>query len=186
MLVGVGHGLGAVTCVDLGEQVVDVALDGAFADYELCGDLRVRQAVAMRESTSASRGVSPSGSRGAGGRPCSCDCVGTALAMASTRWCCTAGSITASSSRTRRRAWRISFPAGVLGEIPPRAGPERLYHRLVVCVGGEDHDLRPGLKFPQARPSRTTRWSSAITTLIGRVMRARPARRGSRPRWSRW
>lgn len=43
-LIGEGNCLGAVACLDLGEQVVDVALDGAFADDELFGDLVVRHA----------------------------------------------------------------------------------------------------------------------------------------------
>jgi len=34
------HGGGAVTQVDLGEDVVDVRLDGALADDEARGDLR--------------------------------------------------------------------------------------------------------------------------------------------------
>ncbi len=44
MLVGEGDRLGAVARVNLGQQVIDVALDGAFADDELCGDLAVRLA----------------------------------------------------------------------------------------------------------------------------------------------
>jgi hypothetical protein len=43
-LIGEGNRLGAVACVNLGEQVVDVALDGAFADDEVFGDLAVRHA----------------------------------------------------------------------------------------------------------------------------------------------
>jgi hypothetical protein len=43
-LVGEGDRLGAVACVNLGEQVVDVAFDGAFADGEVFGDLAVRHA----------------------------------------------------------------------------------------------------------------------------------------------
>ena len=38
VLVGEGDRLGAVACVNLGEQVVDVAFDGAFADDELFRD----------------------------------------------------------------------------------------------------------------------------------------------------
>jgi hypothetical protein len=44
VLVGECDRLGAVACVNLGEQVVDVAFDGAFADDELFGDLAVRHA----------------------------------------------------------------------------------------------------------------------------------------------
>jgi hypothetical protein len=44
VLVGEGDRLGAVACVNLGEQVVDVAFDGAFADDEVFGDLAVRHA----------------------------------------------------------------------------------------------------------------------------------------------
>jgi hypothetical protein len=40
-LIGEGDCLGSVACVNLGEQVVDVALDGAFADDEVLGDLAV-------------------------------------------------------------------------------------------------------------------------------------------------
>jgi hypothetical protein len=43
-LIGEGNRLGAVACVNFGEQVVDVALDGAFADDEVFGDLAVRHA----------------------------------------------------------------------------------------------------------------------------------------------
>ncbi len=44
VLVGEGDRLGAVACVNLGEQVVDVGFDGAFADDELFRDLAVRHA----------------------------------------------------------------------------------------------------------------------------------------------
>lgn len=44
MLVRVGHRLGPVAGSDLGEQMVDVRLDGAIADYQPCRDLSVRQA----------------------------------------------------------------------------------------------------------------------------------------------
>src|ERR1022692_474458 len=44
VLVGEGDRLGAVACANLGEQVVDVAFDGAFADGELFRDLAVRHA----------------------------------------------------------------------------------------------------------------------------------------------
>jgi hypothetical protein len=40
--VGVGHGLGTVPGSDLGDEVVDVDLDGAFTD-EALGDLAVRE-----------------------------------------------------------------------------------------------------------------------------------------------
>ena len=43
-LIGEGDRLGAVACVNLGEQVVDVTLDGALADDEVFGDLTVRHA----------------------------------------------------------------------------------------------------------------------------------------------
>jgi hypothetical protein len=42
VLVGVGDGLGPVANAGLGEEVVDVALDGGFADDQLAGDLGVR------------------------------------------------------------------------------------------------------------------------------------------------
>jgi hypothetical protein len=42
VLVGVGDCLGAVANAGLGEEVVDVALDGGFADDQLAGDLGVR------------------------------------------------------------------------------------------------------------------------------------------------
>jgi hypothetical protein len=41
-LIGEGDRLGPVACVNLGEQVIDMALDGAFADDEPFGDLAVR------------------------------------------------------------------------------------------------------------------------------------------------
>lgn len=41
VLVGADDCLGAVAGVDLGEEVVDVALDGAFGDDESLGDLAV-------------------------------------------------------------------------------------------------------------------------------------------------
>jgi hypothetical protein len=44
VLVGEGDRLGAVAYVNLGEQVVDVAFDGAFANDELYRDLAVRHA----------------------------------------------------------------------------------------------------------------------------------------------
>jgi hypothetical protein len=44
VLIGEGDRLGAVACVNLGEQVVDVTLDGALADDEVFGDLTVRHA----------------------------------------------------------------------------------------------------------------------------------------------
>src|ERR1022692_1583731 len=44
VLVGEGDRLGAGACVNLGEQMVDVGFDGAFADDELCRDLAVRHA----------------------------------------------------------------------------------------------------------------------------------------------
>ena len=43
MSVCVGDSLGAVTNAGLGEEVVDVALDGGFAQDESLGDLGVRQ-----------------------------------------------------------------------------------------------------------------------------------------------
>ena len=44
VLVGERNRLGTVTCLDFGEQVVDVALDGAFANGEVFGDVAVRHA----------------------------------------------------------------------------------------------------------------------------------------------
>lgn len=44
VLAGDGDRLGAVTCVDLGEQVVDVTFDGAFADGKVIRDLVVGHA----------------------------------------------------------------------------------------------------------------------------------------------
>jgi hypothetical protein len=43
-LIGEGNRLGSIACVNLGEQVVDVTFDGAFADDEVFGDLAVRHA----------------------------------------------------------------------------------------------------------------------------------------------
>jgi hypothetical protein len=43
-LIGERNRLGAVAGVNLGEQVVDVTLDGALADDEVFGDLAVRHA----------------------------------------------------------------------------------------------------------------------------------------------
>ena len=84
--------MGAVAGADLGEQMVDVALDGAFAHDEALGDLDVRQAAAaISDSTSASRASEPV--REPGGRWPALRRAG--VARASTRWCWTAGSIAA-------------------------------------------------------------------------------------------
>ena len=39
------------------------------------------------------------------------------------------------------------LPAGVLGEIPAGTRPERIEHRPVVGVGGQDHHLRRGSRW---------------------------------------
>ena len=62
-MVGVGDGLGSVSGVDFCEQVVDVALDRAFAHDEVFGDLAVGEPLGDEGEHFGLAGVSPSGSR---------------------------------------------------------------------------------------------------------------------------
>src|ERR1035438_3395336 len=49
VLVGEAHRLGPVSSLDLGEEVIDVALHGGFADHELRRDRGIREA--LRDET---------------------------------------------------------------------------------------------------------------------------------------
>ena len=101
VLVGVDDRLRAVADAGLGEDVVDVALDGRGAHHERVGDLGVRAARGdQREHLGLARGeVVGQLALGRGG---------LRRRRAATTWCCTLGSSAASPRATASTAARIS------------------------------------------------------------------------------
>ena len=142
--VRVGDGLGAVAHAGLGEHAVDVALDRRLADHEPLGDLRFESPSAISVSTSASRGVSPSGSAGAS-------------AASATR----GDDVVLHRGVERRLAARDGLDrvvdlvrARVLGQVAARAGAQRAEHGRLVGVRRERDHARRG------RPSASRRVAS--------------------------
>src|SRR6185437_13010120 len=160
VLVGEGDGLGAVASVDLGEQVVDVALDRAFADDKALGDLGVGQAGRDEGQHLGFPGGESGWERR--DRP----------ARVGRRWPGPQGDRVDQVMLDGGVDDRVVVedlpqsladlrPARVLGQVSAGAGPQRAEHRPVVGVGGERDHLDLGNAFAQQAPrsSRRSGWS---------------------------